>query len=125
MIELTLPYPPSLNHYKGIGRITRTKSGKLYQMKINSPETKRYFYEVWSLIRIKGFKSFDSAMLSMEVYVHPPDSRKRDLDNICKVLIDSLQNGGLFNDDSQISRLLVERREIIKGGQIIVRISQL
>lgn len=126
MIELILPYPPSLNHYKNIGRLTQTKTGKLYQQKINSPQTKRYMFEVWLMVQQKkakeGLKSFDSEEISLEVYVHSPDKRKRDLDNILKVTIDSLENAGLFNDDSQICRLIVERREIIKNGQLIVRL---
>lgn len=129
MIELTLPYPPSVNHYKDVGRIVRTKNGRLYQQRFNSHETKRYIYEVWHLVQQKkaqeGLKSFDDATISLEVYVHPPDARKRDLDGILKVLCDSLQTAGCFNDDYQIALLTVRRCSIIKQGQIIVRIAQL
>jgi len=129
MIELTLPYPPSVNHYKTIGRIQRTTTGKLYQTRINSNETKRYYFEVWFLVQHlkakEGLISFDSATISVEVDVYPPDGRKRDLDGCLKVLLDSMQRAGLYNDDYQIARLLVQRKCIIKGGQIIVRISKL
>lgn len=113
MIELTLPYPPSVNHYK-IGRTH-----------FNSEKTKRYFYEVWMKCRQEGFCSLQDSTISLTLWVYPPDNRKRDLDNICKVLIDSLVKAGCFNDDSQVSRLLVERMYTIKHGQIICRIEPL
>jgi crossover junction endodeoxyribonuclease RusA len=129
MIELTLPYPPSVNHYKTIGRIQRTSKGKLYQTRINSNETKRYYFEVWFLIQHlkakEGLKSFDDATIAVEVDVYPPDYRKRDVDGILKVLLDSMQRAGLYDDDYQITKLVVERKCIVKGGQIIVRIASI
>ena len=53
--------------------------------------------------------------ISAEVYLYPPDKRKRDIDNPIKVLLDSLVKGGLLQDDSKIARLLIERCEIIDG----------
>jgi crossover junction endodeoxyribonuclease RusA len=63
--------------------------------------------------------------ISMELYVYPPDARKRDIDNLAKVTCDSLVRGGLIQDDNQISRLLIERRDIIDQGKVIVRIKEL
>lgn len=128
-VTITLPYPPTVNHYKTIGRTVVTKSGKAFQQRINSEKTKRYFYEVWFKIQHlkakEGLKSFDSAIISLEVDVYPPDKRRRDLSNILKVLEDSLQKAGLYNDDYQISRLVVERKGIIPQGQIVVRVKAL
>lgn len=124
VIGLTLPYPPSVNTYKTIGRTIRTKTGKIYQQKVNSPLTKRFYYEVWMAVRQKTQLGFGSAPISLDIEVYPPDKRKRDLDNILKVLIDSLQKANVFDDDSQVSRLFVERRSIISQGQIIVRIQR-
>ena len=124
-LELVLPYPPSVNHFKKVGCLTRTKSGKLYQARVNSPETTAYYYRVWHYIRSRGLKSFGSATISVEVLVHPPDKRKRDLDGILKVLLDSLQRGGLFDDDAQVARLLVTRCGTMEDGQIIVEVSEI
>ena len=124
MIELTLPYPPSVNHYKRLGRLTRTKSGKIYQPRVNTDLTKQYFWKVLMRMRTEGIKSFHGATISAEVDVYPPDKRKRDLDGILKVLLDAMQHGGLYDDDNQISRLVVTRMDIIDQGQIIVRISE-
>ena len=64
-------------------------------------------------------------MISVEVDAYPPDGRKRDITNILKVLCDSLQRGGLFDDDYQIAKLLIQRKEIIEDGQVVVRVRTL
>jgi len=58
------------------------------------------------------------------VIVHPPDRRRRDVDNCLKSLLDSLQHGGAYQDDSQIVRLSIEKRKPIKGGLTIVQIQE-
>ncbi len=123
LFEVVLPYPPSVNTYKRVGRITTTKSGKKLQMRVNTETTKYFYWQVWMKCKVKGLESFGEAVISLEIDVYPPDRRKRDLDNICKPAIDSLMRAGLFDDDSQIARLLVTRKAIIDQGQIIVRIS--
>jgi crossover junction endodeoxyribonuclease RusA len=131
MIEIALPWPPSVNHYKTVGRIVRTQSGQIFQKRVNSPETKRFYYEVWLRIAAlkakEGVKFLDSATNRLEVVLtaHPPDNRRRDLDNLLKVSLDSLVNGGLIHDDSLIDRLLIERKAIIPHGQVIVRIMEI
>jgi len=129
MIELELPWPPSVNNYKQIGRMITTANGKLLQTRKNSPETNRYYYEAWVKIRAlrgqDGLKLPLSAMISIEVDAYPPDNKKRDLDNILKVLLDSLVRGGLIVDDSQVARLLVERKAIIPQGKVIIRVTEL
>lgn len=124
-MTFTLPYPPSVNHYKSVGQLVRTKSGKLYQKRFNSPETTAFYYKVWQAIRFKAPLRPLESTISLEVSVYPPDKRKRDLDGILKVLMDSLQRGGLILDDYQVARLLVIRRDIIPGGQVIVQLSEI
>lgn len=124
MMVINLPYPPSVNHYKKIGRLIRTKKGKLLQPRVNTLKTKRYFFEVFMIVQqfkaFSGFAGLGSARIQMEVDVYPPDKRKRDLDGILKVSLDALQHANVFDDDSQIDRLFVRRRDIIVGGQLIV-----
>ncbi len=124
-ISIILSYPPNVNHYKRVGRIVTTKTGKLYQQKVNSDKTKYFFWETWMRIQKEGLKSFGDATIRVEVDVYPPDKRKRDLDGILKVLLDAMQKGGLYNDDYQIACLLVTRKTIIPQGQLIVRIKPL
>lgn len=130
MIELELSWPPSVNSYKKVGKLTRTKTGKLYQPKVNSPETNRFYFEVWGRILAlnakEGVKFVYSSTISLEVTIdlYPPDNRRRDIDNGIKIIFDSLQRGGLIEDDFQIARLLVTRRDIIPKGKVIVRIQE-
>lgn len=129
MLTFDLPYPPTLNHYKTVGRTITTKNGKTYQQKVNSNATKLFYYEAWLVIKgLKAVKQIPMPLagdIELQVYVYPPDKRKRDLDNIMKVLGDSLVKGGLLVDDSQISRLIVERCEIIPKGKVILKIEVL
>lgn len=129
MIELILPYPPSVNHYKTVGKIVTTQNGKKYQQRVDTSETKAFYYHVWIKIRESmALKRIETALIStidMKVWLYPPDKRKRDIDNVIKPLLDSLVKGGLLQDDSQINRLLIERRSIIKQGRVIVRIEEL
>jgi Holliday junction resolvase RusA-like endonuclease len=53
----------------------------------------------------------------MFVYVYPPDKRKRDLDNILKVMQDAICDG-LSVDDSHIVAICAIRCEIFRGGKV-------
>ncbi len=129
MIKIELPWPPTVNHYKTMGCILTTKNGRKYQARPNSKETKRFYSEVWikwtQAKASEGVKSFQGATISLEVQLHSPDNRKRDIDNPIKPLLDALQKAGVFDDDYQVARLLVERKDIIPGGKVIVRIAEM
>jgi crossover junction endodeoxyribonuclease RusA len=61
----------------------------------------------------------------MEVYLYPPDKRKRDVDNVLKPLLDALEHANVYENDSQIDKLYVERMEMVKGGYCDVVITEL
>lgn len=111
MLELELPYPPSVNHYwRRVGARTLISRGG------------RAFREaVCSILAARGIRPI-AGPLVVEVTIHPPDRRRRDIDNIQKALLDSLQHGGAYGDDSQIVRLTIEKCEPLDGGKTIVRI---
>lgn len=128
MIEFEIPWPPTVNSYKKLGAVTRTKSGKLYQPRINSEATKRFYSEVWCSLRVmmkcQGLKPFGDARLRVELRLHAPSNRKIDLDNRAKVTLDALQRAGLYDDDSQIDYLLIVRGEIMPPiGKVTVIVS--
>lgn len=131
-IELVLPYPPSVNHYKKRGQTKITKTGKTYQALVNTDATKRFYYEVWMIVRSQmGLKRIPmplDATIDLEVCIdlHPPDNRRRDIDNTTKLIFDSLQRSGLIVDDNQIARLVVERMAVYSPqGKIILRIKSM
>ena len=99
MLSFTLGFPPSLNSYykKYNNRIIISKAGKDYQEQVK-------------LIAMGRPMSFDTKdRLRMDMLVYPPDLRHRDLDNLLKCTADSLQNAGVFPNDSQLDCLHVVR----------------
>jgi len=113
MIELELPYPPSVNHlYRHLGRRT-----------LISREGRRFRARVCSLLAAACVPRFDG-LIRLEIEIYPPDRRRRDVDNAQKALLDALQHGGLYRDDSQIAKLEIERRDVVPGGRTLVRIEK-
>jgi Holliday junction resolvase RusA-like endonuclease len=134
-IKLELPFPPSVNHYKTVGALVKTKSGKMYQKRVNSKDTTAYFYEVYMIGKRlhawKGTKFFHDATIAigMTAYLYPPKriaQRRWDLDNRLKVLCDSLIHARIIADDSQITRLYVEKMGILDAnGKVLVDLYEL
>ncbi len=63
--------------------------------------------------------------LEVNIEAHPPDNRKRDLDNLLKPLLDAIEGYGLFVNDSQIDILRIRRREVRSQGEVRVQISEI
>lgn len=63
----------------------------------------------------------------MTVRINPPDRRKHDVDNVLaslKPMLDGLTRGLGF-DDSQIKRVIIDRRIYIKGGEITITFEEM
>jgi crossover junction endodeoxyribonuclease RusA len=109
-----LPYPPSVNHYwRRVGQRT-----------LISREGRRYRTEVVALLTARRVRPL-SGRLIVQVTVHPPDYRRRDLDNVQKALLDALQQGGAFHDDGQIDELVIKRGAVVPTGRMIVTIAEI
>ena len=46
------------------------------------------------------------------------------VDNVQKALLDALQHGGAYHDDSQIISLHIDKREVVAGGRTLVTIEK-
>ncbi len=66
-----------------------------------------------------------SGSLFLELYLYMPDKRRRDIDNPVKAVLDALEHAGLFENDSQVSKLLVEKMGLEKNGKAIVKVSKI
>lgn len=110
---ITLPWPPSVNHY------WRTWRGRM----LISRQGRTYRAQVGAILRAAGVMP-QAGPLAVHIELYPPDHRKRDIDNTLKAIGDSLQHGGAFHDDSQIVWLLLEKSEVVAAGKVIVRIAE-
>ncbi|HZT79158.1 MAG TPA: RusA family crossover junction endodeoxyribonuclease [Gemmataceae bacterium] len=114
MLTLELPFPPSLNHYyRHLGHVT-----------LISRRGRAYREAVVALLAAQGIKPLGGP-LDVAVELFPPDRRKRDADNFHKCLSDALQHAGVFQDDSQVVRLEIWKRDPVKGGKVVVRLREL
>lgn len=115
-MKLTLPFPPSVNTYwrntrKGVlisasGRCFRSNAiAAVYQQLKRRPKP-------------------ITVNVAVTVMLYPPDKRLRDLDNYLKAALDSLTHAGVWMDDKQIKRLIVEWGPVTKGGKSEVTISE-
>lgn len=114
-VAVTLPYPPSVNQYW-----RRTRS-HVYV----SRHGRAYAAAVSSILGQAGVAGFGGSELSLMITVHPPDRRRRDLDNVLKALLDAMERAGLYDDDSQISRMCIRREGMAPGGSVDVVISEI
>ena len=110
MVRLELPYPPSVNrYYRHVGpRTLISRMGRAYRRR------------VCAILRRAGIEPMIGD-LTVGLDFYPPDRRRRDCDNPLKALLDALQRGGLYEDDSQIKKLLVVmRKTVVPGGKAVL-----
>ena len=79
-IRLTLPWPPSVNHYwrNFRGRMVIGAKGRAYRHAV-----------IASVIEQGIPRDRISCRLAVSIDAYPPDNRRRDIDNINKALLDA------------------------------------
>ncbi len=115
-MDLTLPFPPSVNHYwirKRRG-VTIGPKGHGYRDRVRL----EVLAQAWNNYEFKG-------PVEVCIVAHPPNKRRHDLDNLPKAILDSLEHAGVFKDDSQVARLVIERGALWPGGQVKVTIAEM
>ncbi|MEA9438534.1 RusA family crossover junction endodeoxyribonuclease [Aeromonas caviae] len=114
---VTLPWPPSTNRIwrnvavKGKPRTLLSQEGRVYR---------KAAADACLVAKLAGKQIPDR--LALRLVVQAPDRRARDLDNTVKAVQDALTHAGVWLDDSQIDRLLVERGPVVKGGMVSVTV---
>lgn len=119
--RIWLPIPPSVNGYwkptKG-GGVMRSKKASAFKAR-----ARNLIQFAIPKNRLSSSLPFRGSVL-VEVVLVPPDRARRDLDNLLKALLDSLESAGVVEDDSQVDRLVVTRGPVDKDGAgLLVRVS--
>lgn len=101
-VQIVLPWAPSINtYYRAVAR------GKIAA---NILSKKGREYRESAMIAIAAHKCTSlslSGRLQVSLDLHPPDARRRDIDNYCKGVLDALTHAGVWQDDEQIDQLNV------------------
>jgi crossover junction endodeoxyribonuclease RusA len=65
--------------------------------------------------------------LRVTYHLHPPDKRRRDIDNLVAAMKPSLDGvcRGLAIDDSQFKQTVIEWREVVPGGQVVMIVEEM
>lgn len=109
-----LPYTPSINHYwRRVGdRTLISRTGRLFRKRVVDQ------------LAYQGVEATDGRV-GLFISVFPPDRRRRDLDNILKALLDALQHGGVYQDDSQIDSIEIVRSDAEPpDGKVLVMVME-
>ena len=116
MIELQIPFPPSVNS------MWRTpRSGPLAGRTMLSEDGRRYRRAVADAVLVARAGRQLRQRLAVTIEARMPDRRKRDLDNLPKAVLDGLTHAGVWLDDGQIDDLRVWRSDRM-GGVVLVTI---
>ena len=114
MIEITVPWPPSVNRY------WRQFQGRM----IISAEGRKYREAIIQQVFIEGLVKRLTGDLKVTIEAFRPDERRRDLDNLLKSTLDALAHAGLYEDDSQIRDLRIYWASE-KGGKLNIMIEEM
>lgn len=105
-----------------VGEHLLAKTGKPYYI---SDKGQKYRKDVQQIIRQLKLDIFTKSRLRIKVIADVPDSRRRDLDNILKGLLDSLIHAGFAEDDEQFDDIRVIRGVKVPGGRLGIKITEL
>jgi crossover junction endodeoxyribonuclease RusA len=113
LVTLELPLPPSMNTYwrNFRGRTVLSAGGREYKIAVQE------------YVATHNLPKFGEQRLGASITIFPRDKRAIDLDNRLKALFDSLQDAGLFDDDSQFDRIYICRGSIKKGGGCTITVA--
>lgn len=114
MHNFYLPFPPTINSYYSGNRFGATR--------YLSTRGREFRDATIAECREQGHTVPLTGRLSMTATLYAPDHRTRDLDNYMKALMDALTHAGVWEDDSQVDRLLILRGVVRKPGLCVVEV---
>jgi len=120
-MTLILPFPPSVNTYW-----RAPNKGPLKGRHLISAAGRKYQSAACAAIieQLRRLPKPSTALAAVEITLFPPDERRRDIDNYCKALLDSLTHAGVWEDDRQVKRMLIEWGPVVKRGRVEITITR-
>ncbi|ECE0793449.1 RusA family crossover junction endodeoxyribonuclease [Salmonella enterica subsp. diarizonae serovar 58:r:z53] len=120
-MKLTLPFPPSVNTYW-----RSPNKGPLKGCHLVSARGRKYQSDACAAVieQLRRLPKPSTALAAVEITLYPPDNRIRDLDNYNKALFDALTHAGVWEDDSQVKRMVVEWGPVIPKGRVEITITK-
>ena len=123
MIEIILPWPPSVNTY--YRAVPIRKGRKWIATNKISEDGRKYCKKVHRIVKESGLKMITGA-IAIKRILYCPDWRERDEDNTTKALYDSIAKAGLIERDSLVCAGLVEKRKDADNvGYVVLQIKQI
>ena len=125
-MRLEVDWPPSVNDYWRTfwaparkGRCARighalTQAAKAYREHV--------LVRVLRQTKVVNGDCVFKGLVALRIHAHPPDRRRRDVDNLLKALLDSLEHARVFNDDFQVQEIYICRGVVIPKGRLVVRV---
>ena len=112
MLNLVLPWPPTVNtYYRNVnGKTLISEKGRQYRAAVAD-----------QVLIQRGAKQF-AGRLAVAIVAHVPDQRRRDLDNLLKSTLDAMTHAGVWLDDEQIDDVRITRGPI--GGMLRVTVQE-
>ena len=110
MIEITLPWPPTVNNYwqrNADGSIRISKEGKSFREAV-----------CWAIME-KSLGAGLASLVKVSIEAYAPDNRRRDIYNVLKALLDALTHAGVWRDDDQVDDLRIRWMRDAAGKKII------
>jgi crossover junction endodeoxyribonuclease RusA len=109
-VSVVLPWPPAVNNLylnvKGRGRV-------------KSPRYSNWLNEAgWIIGTTKTGRI--AGPYQIEIHATRPDKRKRDLDGICKPILDCLVKNGVTDDDSIAQRITLAWSAEGSGVRVVI-----
>lgn len=117
-LKLTLPFPPSINHYWRHTAINRKPRVYL------SAEGLAYRATVAALLA-NAMPTPLVGRIKVVMRMYAPNKRRYDIDNRVKAVLDALTHAGLWADDEQVDDLHLIRGDVVKDGQLMIEISEI
>lgn len=113
-----LPFPPSVNHHWR----SFVPRGRNRAITIISQRGREYRDAVCDLIYSAPMLT---GRLAVVIEFTMPNKVRRDIDNFCKVVLDSITHAGVWKDDEQVDELIIRRLAVEPPGCCDVTVTEI